>query len=162
MDQTHEIERRWLLKKIPKNINLDEYKSKLINQWYITKTPVLRLRSEDSIEFTLTIKTRSKSVNKKDLGVPEFNIKLSAEEFYNVLPRVTTKAIVKRRHYIPLPDRMTAELDIFLGDHKGLIIVEVEFHSEVEAKNFIPPTWFGKKEITGNREYSNTNLAIDI
>ena len=160
----NEIERRWLLESVPMVINtkLSEYESNLIKQWYITKSPVIRLRSIDDVKYELTIKTQSENKKKDSIGTPESNIPLSEIEFYNLLPRSTTRPIIKRRYLIPLQDRMTAELDIFLSEHKGLIIVEVEFRSEVEAKHFIAPAWFGKKEITGIKEYSNSSLAIDL
>lgn len=160
----NEIERRWLLKSVPMVINtkLSEYESNLIKQWYITKSPVIRLRSIDDVKYELTIKTQSENKKKDSIGTPEENIPLSEIEFYNLLQLATTKSIIKRRYEIPIYKEKIAELDVFLGDHKGLIIIEVEFKTESERKKFAPPAWFGKNEITGKKEYSNSSLAIDL
>lgn len=47
---------------------------------------------------------------------------------------------------IPVPgnDHLTIELDVFEGHYDGLILAEVEFASEEEAKAFNPPAWFGE------------------
>ena len=40
-------------------------------------------------------------------------------------------------------------------------LVEVEFNSLEEAEAFIPPAWFGE-EVTGNKQYSNAQLALAV
>ena len=41
---------------------------------------------------------------------------------------------------------------------KGLMLAEVEFKTEEEAKNFKPPQWFGR-EVTFSGEYQNSYLS---
>ena len=61
--------------------------------------------------------------------------------------------------HIPLPGTScTAELDIFSGHYKGLMLVEVEFETEEQANAFVPPEWFGK-DVTFSGEYQNSRLA---
>ena len=53
---------------------------------------------------------------------------------------------------------MTAELDIFEEDLKGLVIVEVEFDSVEEANAFSAPDWFGE-DVTNSGKYHNSYLS---
>ena len=61
---------------------------------------------------------------------------------------------------IPVPgnDHLTIELDVFEGHYDGLILAEVEFASEEEAKAFNPPAvvWRGRY-FSG--EYHNSRLS---
>ena len=61
---------------------------------------------------------------------------------------------------IPVPgnDPLTIELDVFGGHYDGLILAEVEFASEEEAKAFNPPAWFGE-DVTFSGEYHNSRLS---
>lgn len=158
-----EIERRWLLKSIPENIDLSKYKKSIISQWYIYNDPVIRLRSHDDTSFVLCVKT--KGIEGK-LGVNECESPLTKDEFWRLQHTFINKnPITKTRYCIPIRPKFmfseTAELDIFGGSLDGLIIVEVEFKSEKDAHDFIVPEWFGDNEITGNPLYSNATLYIN-
>lgn len=153
-----EIERRWLLKEVPKNIDLVNggFKKTEIKQWYISTKPVIRLRSHDDKEFVLCIKTKG---NGKGLGVPEIETSLSLEEFKNLSKFVAgKKPVAKTRYYIPIGKKEMSELDIFSMPFNNLIIVEIEFKTKKAANDFIPPSWFGSEEITGLFGYSNSFL----
>ena len=63
--------------------------------------------------------------------------------------------LTKTRYVI---EDIRAELDIYPSD---LVIVEVEFASLEEAEAFTPPSWFGE-EVTGNKQYSNAQLALAV
>jgi len=160
--ETLEIERRWLLSgsKEEALAILEMLESQFagckkteIKQWYISTNPVVRLRSHDDEEFVLCIKTRGKGTGK---GVPEKESELNKEEFDNLFKFITKQPVRKTRYYIPLENGFVAELDIFHNYLNGLIIVEVEFKDEESSVVFIPPSWFGNKEITGNKSYSNS------
>ena len=163
--ETIERERRWLLcesneegaRKVLQDLEsiLLLHKKVEIKQWYISTNPVVRLRSHDDKDYVLCVKTRGKN---SGLGVPEKESELNQEEFDNLFKFVVKEPIVKTRYYIPLENGLTAELDVFRDILTGLIIIEVEFESDEEAASFIPPVWFGDKEITGNRGYANSTL----
>lgn len=149
-----EIERRWLLKSLPAEIDIVSggYRESVIKQSYISTNPVIRLRSHDDSTFVLCVKTKGTGVG---LGKPENESELSREEFDNLFKFVKKQPIQKTRYYIPLNHSLIAELDIF-SEPSNLIIVEVEFQSEKEAESFIPPPWFGEEEITKNKNYANS------
>jgi adenylate cyclase len=48
------------------------------------------------------------------------------------------------------------EVDVFEGDHTGLVIAEVELSSSEEHVDL--PHWIGK-EVTGDSRYYNSSLA---
>ena len=70
-----------------------------------------------------------------------------------------TYIIKKKRYYLPL-GKYTVELDIYEGKHQGLVVAEVEFESEDEALEFVPPHWFGT-DITRDKSYKNMVLALN-
>ncbi len=146
-----EIERKFFVKNLPKN--LDKYKSYKIEQAYISVFPTLRLRRRDD-EYIFTFKGEG------DIKKTEFEYKLSKEEFDNLWKKVESKKIEKTRYIIPLDDNLTAELDIYHGELKGFMNVEVEFKSIEDAQKFNPPDWFGK-DISSDRRYSNSQLSIN-
>jgi CYTH domain-containing protein len=87
----------------------------------------------------------------------EREIHLNAEQFRTLWPATEGKRLVKTRHEIPLGGR-TVEIDVYHDRHEGLVVAEVEFDDEEEAKNFQPPDWLGE-EVTGDPRYSNQLLA---
>lgn len=153
-NNNHEIERRWIVPFIPKEISIGNLKFTDIVQTYISKKPVIRLRSHDKKEFVLCIKTQG---NKKSLARPEQEIVINKKEYNSLLKISITEPIIKRRYFFKYKNR-TAELDIFDGYLRGMIIIELEFKSESEAYAFEAPEWFGK-EITGVKKYANSSLA---
>ncbi len=154
-----EIERRWLLHTdtFKVDFELSDFKSVEIKQWYITTNPVLRLRSHDDKEFVLCVKTKGEKG--KNQGVHEMEINLSKEEFENLFLKVDKKRpILKHRYFVQLPNGLVAEID-FMKDHfTGIIFIEVEFQDKESADKFVAPSWFGEKEITSDKDFSNSNL----
>lgn len=147
-----EIERKFLVSELPPN--LDSYPKTSIKQWYITSKPAVRLRDRDGT-YTFTAKSKGHLVRQ------EFEMVLTKEEFDNLFTKVSTHAIDKVRYEIDLGNELTAELDIFAGNHEGLYLVEVEFTSEEAAHAFVPPAWFGE-DVTQDAQYKNNNLAISL
>jgi adenylate cyclase len=56
--------------------------------------------------------------------------------------------------------KFVIEIDIYRGEHAGLVVAEVEFPNHSSRKKFKPPGWFGR-EVTGNKRYSNLRLATE-
>ncbi|MBY8884731.1 hypothetical protein K7472_07715 [Streptomyces sp. PTM05] len=67
-------------------------------------------------------------------------------------------SLSKFRWSVPLGDEHLASVDEYDGPLSGLRVVEVEFGSVEEARDFRPPSWFGE-EVTGDPAWSNRELA---
>ncbi|TCL55431.1 CYTH domain-containing protein [Kineothrix alysoides] len=144
-----EIERKFTIKKLPDN--LSSYPSHHIEQAYLNVNPVVRVRKQDE-EYYLTYK------GKGLLAREEYNLPLNKESYYHMRKKCDGNIISKRRYLIPIDgSSLTIELDIFDAPHAPLIIAEVEFSSEEEAKSFLPPEWLGE-DVTYDHRYHNSNL----
>ena len=67
--------------------------------------------------------------------------------------------LTKKRYLIPVEgSHLTIEFDVFEGKFQGLMLAEVEFETEEEAKAFVPPEWFGR-DVTYSGEYQNSRLS---
>ena len=60
--------------------------------------------------------------------------------------KLRTGRLIKKRRYMVKAGKTEIEIDVFMGDHRGLVIAEVEFATK-RAK-FDRPGWLGK-EVTG-------------
>ena len=140
-----EIERKFLVKELPTNYM--DYRFDTIVQHYISLEPEVRIRSKNNKVFLLTIKSNGDMIRK------EVEFVISKQQF-NELSTMSIGSIYKSRYYV---DRF--ELDVYLGLN-GLMTVEIEFDSEIEANRFIPPNWFGA-EVTSNKKFKNKNLAVN-
>ncbi len=70
--------------------------------------------------------------------------------------KLRTGRLIKKRRHVVKVGKTRIEVDVFKGDHRGLVVAEVEFPSS--RARFVPPDWLGK-EITGQKKYYNANLA---
>ena len=143
-----EIERKFLVKKIPDN--LDTYERMDMIKGYLNTAPVVRVRKEND-DYVLTYKGSGL------LSHSEYNLPLNKESFEHLLKKCDGIIISKSRYKIPIENNLTAELDIFKGDLDSLKLVEVEFGSVEEANNFIPPEWFGE-DVTTDGRYHNSYI----
>ena len=142
-----EIERKFLVKEMP---NLEEYSFHCMEQGYLNTEPVVRVRKEDDTYY-LTYK------GKGLLAREEYNLPLNEEGYYHLVEKADGVIIRKKRYLIPY-EKYTIELDVFEEPYENLVIAEVEFESEEEAKNFCPPEWFGE-DVTYDRRYHNSNMS---
>lgn len=151
-----EIERKFLLKSIPDNI--DEYDSVTIEQAYISTSPVIRIRlkankKNASEKYILTMKSSGL------MSRQEYEMEISKEEFNNLLSKVDGNLIQKTRYLIPLENSLTLELDVFSGIFQGLIIGEIEFPDEESAKKYTPLDILSK-EVTFENTFHNSTLSL--
>ncbi len=144
-----EIERKFLVKSLPDN--LESYEQKRIAQGYLSTNPVVRIRRSND-EYYLTYKGKGLMVRE------EYDLPLTAEAFEHMLPKIDGILIDKVRYLIPLEGGYTAELDIFQGHLAPLRLVEVEFDSVEDADAFVAPEWFGD-DVTNSGKYHNSNLS---
>jgi adenylate cyclase len=112
----------------------------------------LRLRRVDEADCFLTVKSGNAPTR------VEVELAVAPEQFLELWPLTEGRRVFKRRHRIPVASGLTAELDVYEGTRAGLQVVEVEFSSETQARNFAPLAWFGR-EVTGDRRYTNAELA---
>lgn len=146
-----EIERKYLFDQLP--FNLKQLTCKQVEQGYISSFPTIRIRKMDD-EYFLTVKSKGTLVRH------EYEIPISKEEYENLVPKVDSKFICKKRYYLPLNETLTAEIDVFEKEHEGMKMVEVEFPHLDMANSFVPPDWFGE-EVTEQIDYTNMALAYD-
>lgn len=154
-----EIERKFLVENIP--TNLEKYEKFEIEQGYISKKPIIRIRKSDA-ECFLTVKSLLGVSSSKDSAIVnnEYECKILKDEYEALLEKIDGKIVKKTRYKIPLGDNLFAELDIFKDGLSGLVIVEVEFESLEKANSFMPPDWFGR-DVSKEAEYRNVNLAME-
>ena len=144
-----EIERKFLIKKLPDN--LTSYKARKIEQAYLCTDPVVRVR-RDNDDYYLTYKSKGMIVRE------EYNLPLTKEAYGHLLAKADGNIITKTRYEIPEKDNLTIELDVFEGKFDGLLLAEVEFASEEEALGCIPPEWFGE-DVSNSPKYHNSTLS---
>jgi adenylate cyclase len=147
-----EIERKFLVKDLPKNLH--QYPSTEIMQGYLAITEdrrEVRLRKKGE-HFFQTVKSGY------GLQRSEVEIEISKDQFEKLWSMTKRKRIEKVRFEID-HSGMKIELDIYKGILNGLIVAEVEFLSIDEARSFIPPDWFGR-EVTEDERFKNKNLAL--
>lgn len=147
-----EIERKFLVNRLPETVVPDDGRD--IRQGYLIITDdgtELRVRQKGT-RFFQTIKTGA------GLCRAEIEIDITQAQFEVLWPHTQTRRVSKTRVEVPLGGHI-AEVDIFDGDLKGLVLVEVEFASEAASREFRPPDWFGA-EVTDHEGYKNKNLAV--
>lgn len=89
----------------------------------------------------------------------EVEVEVSPKEGKRLFRMVTKWRVEKTRYR-----HEEWEIDVFHGDHKGLVLVEREFKSEAEANAFAArrydiPGVLLHYEVTGNAAYANQNIA---
>ncbi len=143
-----EIERKWRLNALPDGLP----DGTALRQGYLSQGGGTEVRLRDKGgQARLTVKQG------KGLSRTEVEIDLSREQFDALWPLTRGARIEKRRCVVALGE-LCAEVDIFEGALAGLLLVEVEFPDEHQARAFVAPPWFGA-ELTGQAGWSNGDLA---
>ncbi len=132
-----ELERTYLLRFLPNDLDGAERKEML--DIYLPTTsvhPHLRIRKNgDKYEIT-----NKQPVSQNDVSkMIEQTVVLTSEEFQE-LSVVPGKRVHKLRYLYPWNGRF-AEVDVFLDELEGLILMDFEFQNEDEMRNFIPPEY---------------------
>ena len=144
-----EIERKYLIKKLPED--LAQYPYMEMEQAYLCTEPVVRVRKEGE-DYVLTYKSKGLMVRE------EYNLPLTKESYEHLLEKADGTVITKTRYRIPEKNGLTIELDVFHGRYEGLLLAEVEFATEEEANSYCPPEWFGE-DVTMSSAYHNSTLC---
>lgn len=147
-----EIERKYLVASLPPD--LEKYPNARILQGYLgiaADSSEARVRCHGE-NCTLTVKQGVGRTRRED------EIFITQALFDSLWPLSETRRIEKIRYQLPL-ERQTLEVDRYLGDLSGLVVVEVEFENEIEADAWQPPPWVGS-EVTNDPSYKNQQLAL--
>lgn len=144
-----EIERKFL---VVGEFRDQAYSHSRIRQGYISsgngKTVRVRIRDDRGY---LTIKGPS---DQAGLARYEFEIEIPLTDAMDLMKLCEPGIIDKTRYLVRSGDHVF-EVDEFYGDNEGLVMAEVELHSEDEA--FQKPAFIGP-EVTGDRRYYNAHL----
>ena len=128
------------------------YSHSRIRQGYISsgngKTVRVRIRDDRGY---LTIKGPS---DQAGLARYEFETELSLSDAEDLM-KLCEPGIIDKTRYLVRSGSHVFEVDEFYGDNEGLVMAEVELHSEDEA--FQKPAFIGP-EVTGDRRYYNAHL----
>jgi len=152
-----EIERKWVVKSVPPEIDLEVCDPVEINQGYLTDEngKVIRYRRKGD-KFYKTHKSPTDNPAQR----LEDEVEITEEDFNAKWPQTEGCRIRKFRYHIEYGDKMI-ELDVFLGDNVGHMMAEVEFETTDASDAFEPPTWLEKKnEVTEDARYGNAEIAI--
>jgi CYTH domain-containing protein len=150
-----EREKTFLLKYFPENL-FSAPKKEIIDV-YLPKTadhPVLRLRKNgESYEIT-----KKQPIVKGDSSCQkEQTIVLTEEEFSDLFSQLDGKKLHKMRYYYEYLGRK-AEIDVFLGDLQGLVLVDFEFETDEEKEAFCIPD-FCLVEVTQEKDIAGGMLC---
>jgi len=145
-----EIERKFLV-----NEGYKQFASSgtRITQGYLSSVPerIVRIRINGEKAF-ITIKGVS---NQSGLSRFEWEKEIQVSEARELLALCETGIIDKIRFLIQV-GKFTFEVDEFYGENEGLVVAEIELHSEEEL--FDRPSWLGE-EVTGDKRYYNSMLS---
>lgn len=144
-----EIERKWRLASTP---SLVGFKSYSIKQGYVfVGQKEFRLRQKGQ-KYYFTFKGPGGVVRK------EWERKIPALLFYLFWPLTWGSRLYKERYYYPY-NYKTIEIDIFKRRLEGLLIMEVEFESEEEARSFeVPKDLNISEDVSSNPKYRAISL----
>lgn len=147
-----EIERKYMVKNDGWRADVSSSSSFL--QAYIAsgKDRSVRIRIMDGKKAKLTIK-----IGRDLFARDEFEYEVPLADAREMAQQALGVVLEKTRYFVPY-DGYTWEVDVYAGAYAGLVVAEVEIASEKERPSL--PDWVGK-EITGDRRYSNVNMAIE-
>ena len=146
-----EVERKFRLRQPP---DLSGSDSDPIEQGYLAVGAEGEVRLRRKGEQTLLTVKRGAGLSRS-----EAEVEIGAEQFKALWPLTEGRRLRKHRHVLP-HDGLEIEVDVYEGELEGLMVAEVEFDSEEQARGFEPPAWFGD-EVTGDERFLNENLAVN-
>jgi CYTH domain-containing protein len=144
-----EVERKFLVSEPPDLAGTDADE---IEQGYLAIGSDGEVRVRRKGEKLLLTAKRGSGLSRQ-----EAEVELDRTSFDELWSLTEGRRLMKRRHVLPYGE-LNIELDVYGGELEGLIVAEIEFVSEEDAKAFDPPDWFGE-EVTGDHRYLNETLA---
>jgi len=100
------------------------------------------------------------TVKGKNLGArrAEFEYEIPVADAEQMLDTLCERPLIEKVRHTLAAGPHTWEVDVFEGDNAGLVVAEIELHSEDEA--FEKPEWVGD-EVTSDPRYFNSNLVAN-
>jgi len=135
MSQEIEIEKTYLAKFLPTGLKKCESK-KMLDIYIPKQSKHAKLRIRQSGSSHVITKKSPISENNASTQLEE-TIKIAPDEFKAFL-KMSSNKISKVRYYFPYKNQI-AEIDVFLGKHKGLVLIDFEFKNHKDLHNFIMP-----------------------
>ncbi len=144
-----EIERKFLVNKsIWDNIKKPEGNHIIQAYIYTSIEKTIRVRITKGKGF-LTIKGKTEGIART-----EYEYEIPVSDAKNLITNFSGPSIDKIRYAIPVNNHIW-EVDVFLGNNKGLLVAEIELKTEDEV--FEKPSWIGK-EVSHDKRYYNASL----
>ncbi|MFR7544910.1 MAG: hypothetical protein ACLUWN_03075 [Clostridia bacterium] len=161
-----EIERKYSVKYIPKNLKVESIV--YIKQAFIYRDKLTLIRVRDIKEkyptenqkYIYTLKTKGDIEYNNDYNIAkkyEIENEIPKEEFEKLIKKPISNIIEKTRITIPIENNLKVEIDVYCDYLEGLLTAEVEFQDEEQANNFQKPDWLGEE--LGYKKLSNRKLA---
>lgn len=161
-----EIERKYSVKYIPKNLKVESIV--YIKQAFIyrDKLTLIRVRNikekypTENQKYIYTLKTKGDIEYNNDYNIAkkyEIENEIPKEEFEKLIKKPISNIIEKTRITIPIENNLKVEIDVYYDYLEGLLTAEVEFQDEEQANNFQKPDWLGEE--LGYKKLSNRKLA---
>lgn len=149
---TDEIERKWLLERVPTDFPVIQ--QAIIEQNYISIDPEVRIRKKQISGICTTCYLDLKSsgqLKRKEISVP-----ISEEKYKEISRMIMMKPIIKNWSLIQVNDEQLEISIVDPGTNNQFIYAEVEFDSEEDANNFVMPIKT-VKEVTYDDTYKMKN-----
>lgn len=149
-----EIERKWILKRIPEGFPL--IVDAICEQSYLSISPEVRLRKRaetgNAPLFFLDVKS-SGTMERNEITIP-----ISEKEVHSYALLLEGKPVIKKKwHLFDVGNGQTLEVTIVdPGTETEFIYVEVEFRTRREAENFVLPIP-DAIEVTDDQNYKMKN-----
>jgi CYTH domain-containing protein len=151
-----EIERRYLLRKLPADLK-DRLPANVITDLYINGTRLrLRKMQPPTGPAVLKLGQKFRGPDQPATETTITNMVLTDAE-YALLKRLGGREIVKERHVLPHVGRRWG-VDVFRGALEGLILAEVECETREELATIAKPP-FALVEVTEDPFFTGGNLA---
>lgn len=161
-----EIERKFAVKYLPENLNVESIVH--IKQAFIYRDKLTLIRIRDIKEsypenkqiYIYTLKTKGdiEYNNNYDIGKKyEIENEIDKELFDKLIKNKISNIIEKTRIKITIENNLKVEIDIYYDYLEGLLTAEIEFPNEELATKFQKPAWLGEE--LGYKKLSNRKLA---
>ena len=146
-----EIERKFILSKIPKDLLPFKIKQDYLQ---LDKNFTISVRSKISSSGTKNTLTIEGLTSISGIARNEYETELSKTDSINLF-KICHKPIIEKTRHIYIHKNMKWELDEFHEENQGLLIGEIEIERE-NMKFDIPD--IVKEEVTGQSKYYNSML----
>lgn len=150
-----EIEKTYLAKEIPSDLDLTKY-STIKDSYFEIMERFNRIRIREKDDIIELTKKSPENEDELNHGInKEETIILTKLELEN-FKQIPTQNIIKKRYYYQ-KNNLTFEFDIFEDNLAGLVMIDVEFKSKEEFEKFQMPN-FCLCDVTQDEEIAGNKL----